>query len=200
MFRSRFSGRGFQVVVLEARGWRGACLLVVLRRAHAQLAGPPSSRLACRAGHRDGARSCTRSNRTRQANQRNNEQPQLHGGAADADKGQAARNGSQTHMAKDKFQRTKPHVNVGTIGIDHGKSTLTAALAARSAHKHKTKVKSYAEITTGGHRAGGDRGAQPPQGTSGGPSVRPCSASRCRRPVGATRSSGRRASRPQPCA
>jgi elongation factor Tu len=54
-------------------------------------------------------------------------------------------------MAKDKFQRTKPHVNVGTIGhIDHGKSTLTAALAARSAHKHKTKVKSYAEITKGG--------------------------------------------------
>jgi len=54
-------------------------------------------------------------------------------------------------MAKDKFQRTKPHVNVGTIGhIDHGKSTLTAALAARSAHRYKTKVKSYAEITKGG--------------------------------------------------
>ncbi|HVS10136.1 MAG TPA: elongation factor Tu [Planctomycetota bacterium] len=54
-------------------------------------------------------------------------------------------------MAKEVFQRTKPHVNVGTIGhIDHGKSTLTAALAARSAHKHGTKVKSYAEITKGG--------------------------------------------------
>ena len=54
-------------------------------------------------------------------------------------------------MAKDKFQRTKPHVNVGTIGhIDHGKSTLTAALAARSSHRYKTKVKSYAEITKGG--------------------------------------------------
>ena len=54
-------------------------------------------------------------------------------------------------MAKEVFQRTKPHVNVGTIGhIDHGKSTLTAALAARSAHKHKTKAKSYAEITKGG--------------------------------------------------
>jgi len=67
------------------------------------------------------------------------------------DKGHAARNGSQTHMAKDKFQRTKPHVNVGTIGhIDHGKSTLTAALAARSSHRYKTKVKSYAEITKGG--------------------------------------------------
>ncbi len=54
-------------------------------------------------------------------------------------------------MAKDTFQRTKPHVNVGTIGhIDHGKSTLTAALAARSAAKYGTKVKSYAEITKGG--------------------------------------------------
>jgi elongation factor Tu len=42
-------------------------------------------------------------------------------------------------------------VNVGTIGhIDHGKSTLTAALAARSAHKNGTKAKSYAEITKGG--------------------------------------------------
>ena len=34
-------------------------------------------------------------------------------------------------MAKEKFKRTKPHVNVGTIGhIDHGKTTLTAALTA----------------------------------------------------------------------
>ena len=54
-------------------------------------------------------------------------------------------------MAKEVFQRTKPHVNVGTIGhIDHGKSTLTAALAARSAFKQGTKAKSYAEITKGG--------------------------------------------------
>jgi elongation factor Tu len=54
-------------------------------------------------------------------------------------------------MAKEVFQRTKPHVNVGTIGhIDHGKSTLTAALAARSAAKYKTKAKSYSEITKGG--------------------------------------------------
>jgi elongation factor Tu len=54
-------------------------------------------------------------------------------------------------MAKEVFQRTKPHVNVGTIGhIDHGKSTLTAALAARSAVKNGTKAKTYAEITKGG--------------------------------------------------
>jgi elongation factor Tu len=54
-------------------------------------------------------------------------------------------------MAKDVFQRKKPHVNVGTIGhIDHGKSTLTAALAARSAFKQGTKAKTYAEITKGG--------------------------------------------------
>ncbi|RMH23430.1 MAG: elongation factor Tu [Planctomycetota bacterium] len=54
-------------------------------------------------------------------------------------------------MAKDTFERTKPHVNVGTIGhIDHGKSTLTAALSARSAHKQGQKAKSYAEITKGG--------------------------------------------------
>ncbi len=54
-------------------------------------------------------------------------------------------------MAKDVFERTKPHVNVGTIGhIDHGKSTLTAAMAARSAIKGGGVAKSYAEITKGG--------------------------------------------------
>src|SRR5688572_19318177 len=55
-------------------------------------------------------------------------------------------------MAKDVFARTKPHVNVGTIGhIDHGKSTLTAAIVVRQAHKFPSiKVKSYAEITKGG--------------------------------------------------
>src|SRR5471032_2846401 len=55
-------------------------------------------------------------------------------------------------MAKELFQRTKPHVNVGTIGhIDHGKTTLTAAILARQAFKNKlTKVKSYSEIAKGG--------------------------------------------------
>jgi elongation factor Tu len=54
-------------------------------------------------------------------------------------------------MAKDTFQRTKPHLNVGTIGhIDHGKTTLTAAIMGRQAHKNKTKAKTYAEIAKGG--------------------------------------------------
>ncbi len=39
-------------------------------------------------------------------------------------------------MAKEKFERNKPHVNVGTIGhVDHGKTTLTAAITARQATK-----------------------------------------------------------------
>ena len=54
-------------------------------------------------------------------------------------------------MAKEKFERTKPHVNVGTIGhIDHGKTTLTAAIIATLAQKGKAQVKSYADIAKGG--------------------------------------------------
>jgi elongation factor Tu len=54
-------------------------------------------------------------------------------------------------MAKGVFVRNKPHVNVGTIGhIDHGKSTLTAAISARSGAKFKIATKSYSEITKGG--------------------------------------------------
>ncbi len=55
-------------------------------------------------------------------------------------------------MAKGTFERTKPHVNVGTIGhIDHGKSTLTAAMVARADSKGLVQgAKSYAEITKGG--------------------------------------------------
>jgi len=41
-------------------------------------------------------------------------------------------------MAKAKFERTKPHVNVGTIGhVDHGKTTLTAAITMILARKNK---------------------------------------------------------------
>src|SRR5215217_7324694 len=55
-------------------------------------------------------------------------------------------------MAKENFSRTKPHVNVGTIGhIDHGKTTLTAAILARNAHVNSLKnFKSYSEIAKGG--------------------------------------------------
>ncbi|WCJ59549.1 elongation factor Tu [Fontisphaera persica] len=54
-------------------------------------------------------------------------------------------------MAKEQFQRTKPHVNVGTIGhIDHGKSTLTAAIVHVQSQKGLAKPISYADITKGG--------------------------------------------------
>jgi elongation factor Tu len=54
-------------------------------------------------------------------------------------------------MAKEVFTRTKPHVNVGTIGhIDHGKSTLTAAIVAVQATKGLAKPIAYADITKGG--------------------------------------------------
>jgi len=50
-------------------------------------------------------------------------------------------------MAKEKFERTKPHVNVGTIGhVDHGKTTLTAALTKVMAEARGGEVKAYADI------------------------------------------------------
>jgi elongation factor Tu len=50
-------------------------------------------------------------------------------------------------MAKEKFERTKPHVNVGTIGhVDHGKTTLTAALTMYLARKNKTEIRSFDSI------------------------------------------------------
>jgi len=54
-------------------------------------------------------------------------------------------------MAKEKFTRTKPHVNVGTIGhIDHGKTTLTAAIVKVQSKDKLAKVISYADIAKGG--------------------------------------------------
>ncbi len=54
-------------------------------------------------------------------------------------------------MSKAKFERTKPHVNVGTIGhVDHGKTTLTAAITKVLAKRGKAKEMQYAEIAKGG--------------------------------------------------
>ena len=54
-------------------------------------------------------------------------------------------------MAKEAFKRTKPHVNIGTIGhVDHGKSTLTAAIIEVQSKKGMAKPISYADITKGG--------------------------------------------------
>ena len=50
-------------------------------------------------------------------------------------------------MAKEKFNRTKPHVNIGTIGhVDHGKTTLTAAITKYLANKGYAKFEDYADI------------------------------------------------------
>tara|TARA_B100000989_G_scaffold295531_1_gene276837 strand:+ start:100 stop:1290 length:1191 start_codon:yes stop_codon:yes gene_type:complete len=54
-------------------------------------------------------------------------------------------------MAKETFARTKPHVNVGTIGhVDHGKTTLTTALLKVQADKGLAEFKSYSDIAKGG--------------------------------------------------
>ena len=50
-------------------------------------------------------------------------------------------------MAKEKFERTKPHVNIGTIGhVDHGKTTLTAAITAVLANKNNAQMMDYDQI------------------------------------------------------
>ncbi len=54
-------------------------------------------------------------------------------------------------MAKEKFVRSKPHVNIGTIGhIDHGKTTLTAAITSVLSKLGKATLKEYSEIAKGG--------------------------------------------------
>ena len=51
------------------------------------------------------------------------------------------------NMAKETFQRNKPHVNIGTIGhVDHGKTTLTAAITTTLAEKGFAQAKEYADI------------------------------------------------------
>ena len=47
-------------------------------------------------------------------------------------------------MAKQKYERTKPHINIGTIGhVDHGKTTLTAAITSVLNRKYKPKQYNY---------------------------------------------------------
>jgi elongation factor Tu len=54
---------------------------------------------------------------------------------------------SEPKVAKEKFERDKPHVNVGTIGhIDHGKTTLTAAITTVLAEHGGAEARSFAEI------------------------------------------------------
>ena len=50
-------------------------------------------------------------------------------------------------MAKEKFERTKPHVNIGTIGhVDHGKTTLTAAITLHQSAHGMAEVRSFDSI------------------------------------------------------
>ena len=50
-------------------------------------------------------------------------------------------------MAKEKFERNKPHINIGTIGhVDHGKTTLTAAITKVLSLKGKANFVDYANI------------------------------------------------------
>jgi len=57
------------------------------------------------------------------------------------------KSGKEKNMAKEKFERTKPHMNVGTIGhVDHGKTTLSAAITTYCANKFGDKALKYDEI------------------------------------------------------
>ena len=57
------------------------------------------------------------------------------------------KSGKEKNMAKEKFVRTKPHMNVGTIGhVDHGKTTLSAAITTYCANKYGDKALKYDEI------------------------------------------------------
>ena len=56
-------------------------------------------------------------------------------------------------MAKGRYERTKPHVNIGTIGhVDHGKTTLTAAITMTLALKGEAQAMRYDEIDKGSRR------------------------------------------------
>ena len=60
-------------------------------------------------------------------------------------------------MSKPKFERTKPHVNVGTIGhVDHGKTTLTSAITKVLANKGLAKYMAFDQIDKAPGRRSGD--------------------------------------------
>ena len=55
-------------------------------------------------------------------------------------------------MARDKFERNKPHINIGTIGhVDHGKTTLTAAITATLSTLGGAVLKKYEDIIRRGY-------------------------------------------------
>ena len=66
-------------------------------------------------------------------------------------------------MAKEKFERDKPHVNVGTIGhIDHGKTTLTAAITKVLSEKYGGQARSFEEIDNAPRRRRAASRSRPP--------------------------------------
>ena len=78
-------------------------------------------------------------------------------------------------MAKEKFVRTKPHLNVGTIGhIDHGKTTLTAAMLKVQAATGKAKEVSYADIASAIERPAAMRAVGAANGSNPVAIVVPC--------------------------
>ena len=90
-------------------------------------------------------------------------------------------------MAKLKFERTKPHVNIGTIGhVDHGKTTLTSAITKVLAGKGLAQAKSYEEIDNAPEEK--ERGSPL---TSTTPSTRPSPATTPMSTVPATRITSR---------
>jgi elongation factor Tu len=67
----------------------------------------------------------------------------------------ASKSGGHDSMAKQVFERTKPHVNVGTIGhVDHGKTTLTAAITAVQAKKGMATFQSYDDVAKASEKEG----------------------------------------------
>ena len=79
-------------------------------------------------------------------------------------------------MGKQKFERTKPHVNVGTIGhVDHGKTTLTAAITKTLALKGRAQFRSFdSDRQCAGGAGAGDHDRHCPRGVrDGGAALRP---------------------------